>query len=270
MPEGDTIHRLAAQLRGLLEGKPVVRVEVARRATGGPRPPVPGTEIVAVDAVGKHLLIRFGDGTTLRTHLQMNGRWDCYAEGESWRRPRHRMRALVAVPGFEAVCFDAPIAVLERAPAVGHLGPDLCRADVDLDEVLARLARFVDDDAPLADVLLDQRVGCGIGNVYKSEVCFAVGRHPATPIRRLDDAARREMFVVAATQLQANLGGGPRTTVGPRPGALAVYGRARRPCRRCGTPVEMSRIGAIPRTTYWCPVCQPLDPPAGPPSDAPG
>jgi len=266
VPEGDTIHRLAAQLREVLEGRPVVRVEVSRPIAGGPRPPAPGTNIDAVEAVGKHLLIRFGDGTTLRTHLQMHGRWQWYRTGEPWRRPRHRMRALVAVPDVEAVCFDAPIAVLERAPAIGHLGPDLCEADADLDEVLSRIERLADPDEALADVLLDQRVACGIGNVYKSEVCFAVRRHPATPIGHLDAAARRELFATAAAQLQANLGGGPRTTAGPVPGTLAVYGRARRSCRRCGTPIEFSWVGATARSTYWCPNCQPLDPPDGRPS----
>ena len=262
MPEGDTIHRLAGQLRELLVGRPVVRVEVSRPTAGSPRPPAPGTDVTAVDAVGKHLLIRFADGTTLRTHLQMNGRWQWYRNGERWRRPRHRMRALVAVPGVEAVCFDAPIAVLERAPAVGHLGPDLCRADADLGEVLARVERFADPEAVLADVLLDQRIACGIGNVYKSEVCFAVGRHPATPVRDLDDDARRELFATASDQLRANLGAGPRTTAGPVPGTLAVYGRGRRSCRRCGTPIELGRLGRTARSTYWCPRCQPLEPPA--------
>jgi endonuclease-8 len=252
---------LAAQLREVLVGRPVVRVEVSRPTAGAPRPPAPGTNVDEVEAVGKHLLIRFGDGTTLRTHLQMNGRWQWYRNGEAWRRPRHRMRALVAVPDVEAVCFDAPIAVLERSPAVGHLGPDLCRDDADLDEVLSRLAALVEPDATLADVLLDQRIACGVGNVYKSEVCFAVGRHPATPIGRLDDAARRELFATAAAQLRANLGGGPRTTAGPAPGMLAVYGRARRSCRRCGTPIEVGRIGSSARSTCWCPTCQPLEPP---------
>jgi endonuclease-8 len=107
-------------------------------------------------------------------------------------------------------------------------------------------------------VLLDQRIACGIGNVYKSEACFAVGRHPATPIGDLDDAGRRELFATAAAQLQANLGGGPRTTAGPVPGTLAVYGRARRSCRRCGSPIEYGRVGTSARSTYWCPTCQPV------------
>ncbi len=79
MPEGDTIHRAAARLRPALEGKELVRLE-AHRASG--RPPRPGTVIDAVEAIGKHLLIRFADGVTLRTHMRMNGSWHIYRPGE--------------------------------------------------------------------------------------------------------------------------------------------------------------------------------------------
>jgi endonuclease-8 len=279
VPEGDTIHRLARRLRAELEGRTVVRVEVPRRTIGGPPPPAPGTTVEAVEAKGKHLLIRFGDGTTLRTHLRMNGSWRCYAPGEPWRHPRHRMRALISVaatdpdpdvergdvarPALEAVCFDAPVVELERSPGIQHLGPDLCRADVDLDAAVARIDTIVAPDAPLVDVLLDQRIACGVGNVYKSEVCFAVGRHPLTPIGALDPPERRELLAVAARLLQANLGDGPRTTAKPasgaRPGSLAVYGRARQRCPRCGAPIRVARLGTPARTTYWCQTCQ-LDP----------
>jgi endonuclease-8 len=286
VPEGDTIHRLARRLGAALDGRTLVRVEVPRRTPGGPPPPAPGTRVEAVEAKGKHLLIRFGDGTTLRTHLRMNGSWRCYAPGEPWRHPRHRMRALVAVeadeaddgpgrPALEAVCFDAPVVVLERSPAIQHLGPDLCRADVDLDAAVARIDALAAPKAPLVDVLLDQRIACGVGNIYKSEVCFAVGRHPLTPISALDATARRELLAVAARLLQANLGDGPRTTAnlasgrqanlasgrraGGAPGGLAVYGRARQRCRRCGAPIRVARLGTPARTTYWCQSCQ-LDP----------
>jgi len=256
VPEGDTIHRLAAQLRALLAGQPVVRVEVARRQMGGPPPPPPGTLVDGVEAAGKHLLIRFADGTTLRTHLQMNGRWRWYATDEPSRWPRHRMRARVEVPGVEAVCFDAPVAVLERAPAVAHLGPDLCRPDADLDECVARMATMADPATTVGDVLLDQRIACGVGNVFKSEICFACGIDPATPIGTVREPDRRRLVATAAAQLQANLGAGPRTTVAGQPGSLAVYGRARRPCRRCGTTIRVTRTGEHARTTYWCPTCQ--------------
>ena len=92
--------------------------------------------------------------------------------------------------------------------------------------------------------LLDQRIACGVGNVFKSEVCFACGVDPATPVgapRRRPSAPT--LVATAARLLRANLGPGPRTTVPVGPGALAVYGRAGRPCRRCGTRIRVQRTG---------------------------
>lgn len=256
MPEGDTIHRAAARLRPALEGRAVVRFE-ARRV---PRPhPRPGTLIEAVEARGKHLLVHFADGRTLDTHLRMSGSWHLYASGARWGRPPHLARAVIEVDGWTAVCFSAPVVRLTDEPAavVGHLGPDLCRVDADLDEVVASMASIPDPGTAVADVLLDQRVCCGVGNVYKSEVCFAVGVHPLVPIAEVDEATRRALADTATRLLRANLGGGPRTTADGPPGTVAVYGRARRPCRRCGSPIASRRSGPHARSTFWCPTCQP-------------
>jgi endonuclease VIII len=262
VPEGDSIHQLAARLRPVLAAQPLVRVELARPSRSGLRPPGPGTLVEAVEAQGKHLLIRFEGGIVLRTHLRMNGSWQLYRPGERWHRPRHRMRALVSVAGHDAVCFDAPVVELERRPATGHLGPDLAGPDPDLERCVERLGTLVDPATPVADALLDQRIACGVGNVFKSEVCFACGVDPATAVGALDPAVRAALVATAARLLRANLGPGPRTTVRGGPGALAVYGRAGRPCRRCGTRIRVQRLGVHARATFWCPTCQP--PPAEP------
>jgi endonuclease-8 len=255
VPEGDTIHRTANRLRPALEGQELRRFEAPRLV--GPRPK-PGERIESVDAVGKHLLIRFSSGLTLQTHLRMTGSWHIYRTGERWQKPEHLARAVVGVDDWVAVCFSAPIvrtfAADGREGPVDHLGPDLCRADADLDDAVTRMADHADLDTQIADVLLDQRVASGIGNVYKSEVLFACGVDPFTPLRWVDRATRRRLVETAARQLQANLGPGPRTTV---PGGLAVYGRQRQPCRRCGRPVQATHQGPHARVTFWCPVCQP-------------
>ena len=261
MPEGDTIHRVATRLRPALVGHELVRFE-APRAAGVP--PAVGTLVESVEAAGKHLLIAFADGIVLRTHLRMSGSWHLYRTGERWQKPAHLVRALVEVEGWVAVCFSAPVVVLERSPAVGHLGPDLCRPDADLDECVARLAKLADPATEVADVLLDQRIACGVGNVYKSEVCWACRISPRTPIGLVDDPTRRALLETATRQLQANLVGGPRQTVSGAPGSLAVYGRAGQPCRRCGTPIRVARTGPHARSTYWCPTCQPLAEPPNP------
>ena len=253
MPEGDTIHRVAARLQPVLVGHALVRLEAPRAA--GPHPPV-GTLVESVEAVGKHLLIVFADGVVLRTHLRMSGSWHLYRTGERWRKPAHLMRALVEVDGWVAVCFSAPVVELGRSPSVGHLGPDLCRPDADVDECVARMVTVASPDAELADVLLDQRIACGVGNVYKSEVCWACRISPRTPIGSVDEPTRRALIQTAARQLRANLGGGARQTVAGAPGSLAVYGRAGQPCRRCGAEVRTRRQGEQARSTYWCPGCQ--------------
>ena len=260
MPEGDIITRAAGNLHTVLAGRRLVRFE-APRLVG--RPPRAGTTVDGVEARGKHLLVHFSDGRALHTHLRMTGSWHLYRVGEPWRRPHSRARVVLEVEdGTVAVCFSAPTVELVdpaqtwRHTALGALGPDLCRADADLDEAGRRLARL-DPATELAVALLDQRVAAGIGNVYKSEVCFACRIDPGRPLADLDDATRQALIRTAATLLRANLDTARRTTV---PGGLAVYGRAGAASRRCGTTNRRRRQGAQARSTYWCPTCQPSGP----------
>ncbi len=261
MPEGDTIHRAVGRLRPVLERQTLLRFEAPRLLGDRPRP---GTIIKRVEARGKHLLVHFDDGLTLQTHMRMTGSWHLYRTAERWRKPAHLMRALIEVNGWMAVCFAAPVVRTYRRAhpggalgtgidPVAHLGPDLCLPDADFDECLRRLATCADPSEEIGAVLLDQRVACGVGNVYKSEVLFACGVDPATPVADLDAPTRRRLIETASRLLRANLDGGPRTTVA---GGLAVYGRQRQPCRRCGAPIRMRRQGEQARSTYWCPTCQ--------------
>jgi endonuclease-8 len=273
VPEGDTLHRAAARLRPALAGAELLAFEAPRLVGDRPRP---GERIESVEAVGKHLLIAFSGGLTLQTHLRMTGSWHLHRTGERWRKPRHLMRCRIAVPGWEAVCFSAPVVRTwptslrgSAADPIGHLGPDLTVvpgeqpgvADPDaVDEAVARMRRLVDPDVTIGEALLDQRVGSGIGNVYRSEVCWVCGVSPFAPVGRVDDALASRLLATASRLLQRNLGEGRRTTV---PGGLAVYGRRGRPCRRCGTAVRSTRVGEQARIVYWCPTCQPGPVPPG-------
>jgi endonuclease VIII len=260
VPEGDTIHKAAGRLRPALAGATLVGFEAPRLRGDRPRP---GTRIDDVEARGKHLLVHFDDGLTLRTHLRMTGSWHLYRVGERWQKPAHLARVTLEVDtGWVAVCFAAPV-VETHHRAVGlpdplaRLGPDLCRPDGSDDEVLAtvleRLAALSGPETEVGDALLDQRVAAGIGNVYKSEACFAVGVDPFTPVVELDVASRHRLWATASRQLRANLGSAERRT---HERGLAVYGRRGQPCHRCGTPVRMARQGEAARSTYWCPSCQ--------------
>lgn len=260
VPEGDTIHRTAARLRPVLEGKTVASFQAARLIGPGP---AAGTTISGVEAKGKFLLVHFDDSTTLETHMKMTGSWHIYRRGERWRRSAGSARAVIETEeGWLAVCFSAPHVKL-LAPNSGvasgtdHLGPDLCDEAPDLDEAVRRFAT-VDPATPLAVALLDQRVCCGVGNVYKSEVLSALGLHPAAPVSSVDGPTLAAVVDTAHRLLRANLGSGPRVTVtvDGRPG-LAVYGRRGQPCISCGTPIVSAVHGEHARSTFWCPTCQP-------------
>ena len=258
MPEGDTIHRTALRMRPVLAGHQLVRFE-AHRLTGA-RPRL-GEVIDDVEARGKHLLVHFSGGVSLRTHMKMTGSWHLYRDGERWRKGAHLTRAVVgADSGWLAVCFQAPVVeTYHRAVgdpvALASLGPDLTdpRSDPDIDVVLARYEQLAGADVAVADALLDQRIGAGIGNVYKSELCFLHGLDPFTPAPEVPIDTRRRLYVLARQLLVANLGRTSRVTY--RDG-VAVYGRAGQDCLRCGTPVRMRRSGPMARSTYWCPSCQ--------------
>jgi endonuclease VIII len=284
MPEGDTIFRAARALDRVLTGRRLVRFELRPAPVG--RRPEPGELITSVRAQGKHLLIAFEGGLSLHTHLQMHGSWHVYRPGEPWKKKASTAVAVVEVadaaqpdtPVAMAVCFAAPVVELvedpSRHPRLATLGPDLCRPDADLAEAAARLGRLP-PEGQIGAALLDQRVACGVGNVYKSEVLFACGVDPFAAVGALSDETRRRLIDTAARLLRANLEGGPRSTLS-HPGdhgggarglrrGLAVYGRAGRPCRRCGRPIQSRRQGENARMTYWCPGCQPGgDAPAGP------
>jgi endonuclease VIII len=254
VPEGDTIHRAAARLRAVLEREPLVAISVPRWSGALPQP---GETIDAVRAIGKHLVVDFSGGLSLRVHLRMTGRWRVYARGEISERASYAARVLIEVPAHAVACFDAPDVALTRRDrvAVGHLGPDLCEPDVDLDAVMTRIGSYAGPTTTIGEALLDQRIACGIGNVYKSEALFAERVDPTVAVADLATDRRRAVFARAHRQLRENLArGGPRRTV---PQGLAVYGRAGRPCRVCGTPVVRIVQGAEqPRSTYFCPECQ--------------
>jgi endonuclease VIII len=260
VPEGDTIYRAAQALRIALVGKSIVRFDAPRHA--GPTPNV-GAVVEAVETHGKHMEMVFDDGLVLHTHMRMTGSWHLYRPGEAWRKSAYHVRALVDVADWIAVCFDAPVVEIyrlrdrRRHPGMGALGPDLCQDDADIDECVDRMDALEDGDAPLHEVLLDQRIACGVGNVYKCEVLFACAQNPFRKVGTLSRAERHELIETASRQLRANLHRSGRiTTTAAVSGGLAVYGRHGKPCVRCGTPITSRRAGDQARITYWCPSCQ--------------
>lgn len=272
MPEGDTVFRAAQTLHKFMAGHVVTRFESVYPALTriADDHPILGRTIEAISARGKHLMIAFSGDLVLRTHLRMNGSWHIYPSGARWQRPAGDMRVLVGTAEACAVGFNIPIAEflsgreLERHAQLQALGPDLLRETFDRNEALGRMrARAAD---PIADVLLNQRVIAGIGNVFKSEILFLAGLDPLTPVSALADADLERIADISREQLTANVmsrsqtlsrATGRRTTRSLDPNEkLWVYSRGGKPCRRCGAIIQSKKTGLDARLTYWCPSCQ--------------
>jgi endonuclease VIII len=275
VPEGDTIYRAARALGHVLEGKVVTRFETALAplASVDDNTPVAGRTVEKVESRGKWLLIYFSGDLILVTHMLMSGSWHLYRAGERWRRPRREMRAVIATAEFEAVAFNVPVAkfytasTLARNLTIPKLGSDLLGVQFAADDAKTRLLSHGDEQ--IANVLLNQRVMAGLGNVYKSEVLFACGIHPFRRVGTLTPADIECLLERARRFLEANVKDGAdggmvtytglrRTTRASDPGArLWVYRRQGKECRRCGAKIVMQRQGPGARSTYWCPICQP-------------
>lgn len=259
MPEGDTVHLAARRLAAALGGRHLTRTDlrVPRLATTD----LAGSLVAEVVPRGKHILIRIDPDLTLHTHFKMEGAWHLHRPGERWRGPQFEIRAVLENEEWQAVGYRLPVLELiprpREAEVVGHLGPDVLGPDWDENEVMTRLGRY--PERAVGEALLDQAILAGVGNVYKSEICFLSGVHPSTPLGELSDLSR----IVRLTKrlMEANRKTGSQVTTGdPRPGRSRwVYGRGGEPCRRCRTPIRRVHQpgpgGA--RVTYWCPTCQP-------------
>ncbi len=250
MPEGDTVFHTADTLRKALLGRTVTRsdIRVPRYATVD----LAGHAVDDVVSRGKHLFIRIGQAS-IHSHMKMDGSWRV-STGPG--RTNHRVRIVLEAGDVRALGIDLGVLeVLDRDhddEAVAHLGPDLLGPDWDPTVAAANLTAV--PDRPLAQTLLDQRVLAGIGNVYCNEICFIVGRLPTSPVSAVSDPLR--LVTRAREMLWVNRFRWNRITTGDSRGGrqMWVYGRAGRPCRRCGTPIRQDDSGD--RITYWCASCQ--------------
>ena len=241
MPEGDTIWRTAAALRRRLQGKVVADARPAALAR------LNGRRVEAVEPNGKHLLMRFDGGIALHSHMRMTGSWHLYRPGERWRQPAWRATAVLSFDDVVAVCFAAPVMELLRdaqAP-IAHLGPDILVDPFDLDGVIGR-----SEAVTLGELLLEQRVCAGIGNIYKCEALWALRLDAWMPPVELDDERLRTLYLPARDLMRRSI---LRPTARQR---HSVHGRGGRPCPRCATPIQIRAQGQQARLTYFCPRCQ--------------
>jgi endonuclease-8 len=261
VPEGDTIHKIAAYLGPRLDGRVLgqVRMRDAEAAAW-----CAGRRVTGVSALGKHLFIELDETRALRSHLGMHGSWHRYAAGESWRKPSRQASVVLEAGDDTYVCFNAkevelvPLASVRERIVKSRLGPDIIAGRPDGAELVARAREFLAPDALIADALLDQRIAAGIGNVYKSEVLFIEGLLPQRPLDSVPDETLAACYATAGELLRRNVGGGPRVTrfVSDGAGRTWAYGRGGLPCLRCDGTIENARLGRHHRSTYWCARCQ--------------
>lgn len=241
MPEGDTIWRSANAIRPRLLGKRIVSARPQRFQA------LAGATVTGVEANGKHLMIHFDRGLVVHTHMRMTGSWHLYRPGEAWRRPARQARLVLESDDTVAVVFNAPVVELTRSRDLDltHLGPDILATELDLDEVVRRARRSPRTE--LGDVLLDQTVAAGIGNIYKCESMWRLRLDPWTPLPDLPDEVLRQVYGEARRLMLLAL----RERL-----PHAVHGRAGRPCPACRSMVGMRAQGEHARLTYFCPTCQ--------------
>jgi endonuclease-8 len=256
MPEGDTI-AIAARRLAPFVGVPLeLRAPHPRVAALGLEQRLGGVPLARIDTLGKHLLLRFANGLALHVHLRMSGRIDVHARGARWARAAGRAWLVLRTPAEEAVLFDGPVLELLTEPMISlhpvlrRLGPDVLGERFDPDAALQRL-RAADPARAVGDALLDQRLVAGVGNVWRSEALHAACIAPQRALQATTDDALRGLARWLAGEMAAQVERGGR-----RP--LAVYGRAGRPCPRCGTPVASAVLGDDGRRAFWCPHCQPM------------
>jgi endonuclease-8 len=258
MPEGDTVYRAARLMHEALAGRVLDRCDI--RVPAFATVDLVGERVEAVVSVGKHLLHRVGE-FTIHSHLKMEGSWELYAATARWRHPVFQARAILGVSGTVAVGFllgELEVVPREREhELVDYLGPDLLGPGWDPELAERNLA--ADPDRAIGLALLDQRVLAGLGNVYRSELCFLRGILPTRPVAQVGDLSglvRLSQRVIVANRDRIE-----RTTTGDlrRGRRTWVYAREHEPCLRCGTPIERASLGdteLTERVTYFCPRCQ--------------
>jgi endonuclease-8 len=277
MPEGDTIFRTARALGRGLVGHVITgfRSNYALLMRFHDDTPLTGQQVDRVESRGKWILIYFSGGGILVTHMLMSGSWHIYRPGERWLQPGHNMRIVLENSICQAVAFRVPVAQMHTASSLArdHRIPkptsDVLNSDFDAEAAKMRILACADEE--IGNVLLHQNVLAGIGNVFKSEVCFVTGVNPFCKVADLRSAEIDALISASKNLVAANVledsGGTIVTYHGPHrrtaytsdpTASLWVYGRNDDPCRRCGDRIRRRVQGPDARVTFWCGQCQPM------------
>lgn len=235
-------------MRTALVGHTTIRFDAMAAIGPAPRE---GSVIEEVRCRGRLVELEWDDGIILSTNLRLTGEWHLYRRNERWRKATYEARVVIEVDEWVAVCFNAPqvetYRVLDRGrhPQSGGAGPDIADTDADLVTCTQRLLSYRNPDAAIADVLTDNSIAVGLGNVVRSEVLWAVG---LSPFARVGDLSYEDCQILMETA--------SRLIHSKTPSTPAVYGRHGQQCLRCRGTVQFKVVGEHRRGLFWCADCQ--------------
>ncbi len=274
MPEGDTIFRSAQRLRPVMVDRQILAASHRNPHVAVDK--LVGRHVRSVESRGKHLLMATDGELVIHSHMGMTGAWHIYGAEETWRKPKTYAELVLEMSSGVGVLSDAARSDLRhfvvcftpklleiltptqvrRHRWLSRLGPDILAHDFSTSQILPRARSH--GKTTIAEVLMNQSVVCGIGNVYKSEALFVCRQDPFESLESVDDARLTQILETAARLMQRNLFGYPRQTRDTLGGdRMWVYRRSGQPCYRCASRIRMRRQGDLGRSTYWCPSCQP-------------
>ncbi len=243
MPEGDTLLRTAQALNNHIAGR------VCIEASPAPFTRLSGQCVDRVESHGKHLYIWFESGLGIHSHLRMRGTWHLYGVTEGWHRPERERRVSLCFENVTAVLFSAPtVEIVSGNERTAHLGPDILGDGFEVADAV-RHTRAA-PSKHVGEMLLDQRICAGIGNIYRCESLWHLGLSPWTATGDIDDETLAALFAQARRLML----GAAREVPGAN--RRAVHGRAGRSCPRCAERIAVRGQGEQARMTFWCPNCQ--------------
>ncbi len=259
MPEGHTIHRAARDQRPMLVDQAVEVVSPQGRFWEGAAQ-LDGQVCTAIDAFGKHLLYRFDSGLNLHIHLGLFGRF------RTSKLPASEPRGAVRVrmkSGSHVVDINGPncCEVLDEAQLVAlvaRIGPDVLRADADPERAWRRISR---SRVAIGQLLMDQSVVAGIGNIYRSEILWRQRVHPSTSGTAITRATFDRIWFDAVQLLNIGVERNAIVTVDNAKAARTRYRErvnifGKTDCPLCSGPIAQFEIAK--RRVYVCAACQPM------------
>lgn len=278
MPEGHTIHALAERMQARLGGVAVVASSPQGRFEAGAAL-IDGLKLTATEAYGKHLWLWFGPkrgAQIVHVHLGLFGKFSIVRgdpDRPSVGEVRLRLTGRGHVAELRGPTACAVVTPEEVTALQARLGPDPLRTDADPTRAFDRIHR---SKRPIGELLMDQAVIAGIGNVYRSELLHRLRLDPATPGRDVPDLVLKALWedlvtlmplgvatgriltrdddVAAARDLLARTKRLPGRQITVARPEYEVYRRPGEACSRCAT--EIRTAVAAGRNLFWCPGCQ--------------